>query len=406
MFSRTSNFLSNLILARYGGPAVLGTYSVTLGTATTVTAPLLWALSTSATLGARGAPDDLARRAVIAAHVYWALLIACVSSVAFLLLHAGTDLGGGGTPHATLAMLTGLLVVVSMLVTAVLQAALHGNGVYKPVAKRLVVVAAACVLVVIPAVLVLGLVGALLTLGFQYALLPIALVHLARPSTRERERVREAFRAATRQLIQGLPNLLATLIAAGSYWLTMIFLVHRSHGIAGVGVLAVGSSWLTLEMMAVTAWGGLSLRILSEAQASSPSAFRSAVGRVLRKDVSCTMAIAAVVFLCATPLSRLYGMADTPLPTILRINSVTALIMAGTQVFERSMFCLGQQRLWLRARAIGSLSMLALAHWLVPMRLEYAAVALFCGHCGTAAVSGFYLSRERRLRPTTEPTLP
>jgi len=395
MFSRISNFLCNVILARYGGPAVLGTYSATLGTATATVSPLVWSLSTSATLGTRGAPDEPTQRAVIAAHVYWALLIACGSSAGFLILQAGADVGGVGAPHAALSMLIGLVVVVSMLVTAVLQAALHGLGVYKPVARRLIAVSVACVLVAIPAVLALGLAGALLTLGFQYALLPIALAYLARPSARERARVRAAFRAATRQLVQSLPNLAATLIAAAAYWLTMIFLFHRSHGVAGIGVQAVGTSWLTIEMMPVAAWGGLSLRVLSEARATSPAAFRSAIRRILWKDVTFTLAIASLVFLCAAPLSSLYGMADTPLPTILRINSVTALVMAATQAFERSMFCAGQQKPWLRARAIGSLCMLALAWWLVPMRLEHAAIALLCGYCTTAAICVFYLLRGR-----------
>ena len=402
LFSRVSNFLSNLILARYGGPAVLGIYSVTLSTATTVASPLLWSLSTSATLETRSAPDEPARRAAIAAHVCWALLIACGSSVGFLILESGAGLDGEDAPHAALRMLTGLVVVVGMLVTAVLQAALYGNGVYKPIARRLTAVSFVCVLVAMPAVLMLGLAGALLALGFQYLLFPVALAHLARPSMRERERVSEAFRAATRQMVRGLLNLLATFVAAGAYWLTMIFFVNRSHGIAGIGVLAVGTSWLTIEMMAVTAWGGLTLRVLSEAQATSPSAFRSASRRVLMKDVSSTMAIASVVFLCAAPLSSLYGMADTPLPTILRVNSVTALVMSGMQVFERSMFCLGQQKLWLHARVIGSLCMVALAQWLIPMRLEYAAVALFCGHCATATICVFYLSRDRGPRPSAE----
>jgi hypothetical protein len=299
-------------------------------------------------------------------------------------------------------MLTGPLVVVSMLVTPVLQGGLYGNGVYKPVARQLVTVSFVCVLVTIPAVLMLGLTGALLALSFQYLLLPAALVRLARPSMRERERVSEAFRAATRQMVRSLPNLFATLVSTGAYWLTMIFLVNRSHGIAGIGVLAVGASWLTIEMMPVTAWGGLSLRVLSEAQATSPSAFRSAIRRVLLKDVSFTMVIASVIFLCAVPLSSLYGMADTPLPTILRVNSVTALVMSGTQLFERSMFCSGQQRMWLRARVTGSLGMLVLAGWLIPMRLEYAAVALFCGHCTTAALCVFYLSPGRGPRPSAE----
>jgi len=39
--------------------------------------------------------------------------------------------------------------------------------------------------------------------------------------------------------------------------------------------------------------------------------------------------------------------------------------------------------------------MLALAWWLVPMRLEHAAIALLCGYCTTAAICVFYLLRGR-----------
>ena len=46
------------------------------------------------------------------------------------------------------------------------------------------------------------------------------------------------------------------------------------------------------------------------------------------------------------------------------------------------------------ARAFGSLTMLALAPWLIVMRLECAAVALPCGRAATATMCLFYLSRE------------
>lgn len=394
-FSRISNFITNVILARYGGPAVLGTYSVTLTTATTVVQPVVWSLSTSATLETRNAPDTDARRAVTAAHVYWSLLIAGICGIVFVVLQGGTDISGDGAAHGALGTVTGLIVVVSMLVTAALQGALHGTGVYKPVAARTIAVAFASVLVAVPGVLVLKLAGALAALSFQYVLIPVVLAHLARPCARQRHRVAEAFGAARGQLVRSVPNALATFVSSGTTWLTTIVLVERSYGIAGVGVFAVGLSWQTIEMMAVTAWGGLSLRVLSEAQASSAVDFRSAARRVLVKDVSFTMVIAAILFLCAHPISRIYGMGHTSLPDILRVNAIAGLVLAAMQSFERSMFCLGKQRLWMRARVLGGLCMLGLAWWIIPMHLEYGAVAVLVGHLVTVAVCALHLWRSR-----------
>jgi hypothetical protein len=392
-FSRISNFATNVILARYGGAAVLGAYSATLSTATTVVQPAVWSLSTSATLETRSATDASGRRAVTAAHVSWSLLIAGICAVAFVALHYWTDGSGDSSAHDALGTLTGLIVVVSMLLTAALQGALHGTGVYKPVAARMIAVAFVSVLVAVPGVLHLKLVGALAVLSFQYVLTPAALARLASPSARERHRFTQAFGAARVQLIRSMPNAVATFISSGTHWLATIFLVERSYGIAGVGVFSVGVSWLTIELMAVTAWGGLSLRTISEAQASSAHDFRLAIRRVLMKEVCFTGAIALVVCLCAVPLAGVYGMANTPLPTLLRLNSLTAVAMAAAITCERAMFCLGQQRLWLRSRVIAGLLMLGLARWLLPMGLEYGAVALFAGQAVTVAVCALHLWR-------------
>jgi len=395
--SRVSNFLTNVILARYGGPAVLGAYSATLNTATTVVQPVVWSLSTSATLETQSAADASARRAVAVAHVYWSLVIAAVCGIGFVAVQYATEFAGAGAAHGALGTLTGLIVIVSVLLTSGLQGALHGAGVYKPVAARQIAVAFVSVLVAVPGVVLLRLVGALAALSFQYVLIPAGLAQLAKPSGTERARVVRAFAAARGQLIRSMPNVVATFISSGAHWLTTILLVKRSYGISGVGVFAVGLSWLTIEMMAVTAWGGLSLRTISEARASSAQEFRLAIRRVLVKEVCFTGAIALLVCLCAVPLAHLYGMANTPLPTILRLNSLTAVAMTATVTFERSMFCLGQQRLWMRARVMGGLVMLGLARWLLPIGLEYGAIALFAGQAATVVPCVIRLWRSRSI---------
>jgi hypothetical protein len=104
------------------------------------------------------------------------------------------------------------------------------------------------------------------------------------------------------------------------------------------------------------------------------------------RDVSFTFVAASLVFISADRIAGLYAMANTPLPTILRVGSLTALVLAATQVFERSMFCLGEQRAWLHARVFGNLCTLGLAYWLVPKRLEYGAIAVLTGHTATAVL--------------------
>ena len=162
---------------------------------------------------------------------------------------------------------------------------------------------------------------------------------------------------------------------------------------AGLGVFAVGRSWAVIQMMPVNACSGLSMRTLSGAAASSAHDFRAAVRRVLVKDGSLTLLMSAPVFIFADRIAALYAMADTPLPTILRVGSIAMLVGTATMVFERTMFCLGQQRGWLRARLSGNLCMLGLAYWLVPIKLECAAIALLGGHTCTALLCGVQLRR-------------
>jgi O-antigen/teichoic acid export membrane protein len=382
-FSRASNFITNIMLARYGGAAALGTYSVALNTAAAAVQPVTWSVLTSATLEARAARNSHERRAVVLAHVYWALLLSVVCGLAFPLLvgRAGVD-----TTHDLLAMVTGLVVVASMMVTTALQGALHGAGEYKPYAVRLVAVSLVCVVVAVPAVRVLGLAGGLATLCLQYLLLVGALLHLAQPTATEPWLVSGAFAAAKRQLIRSLPNVLANLIATGASWLTTIYVVKQSHGMVGVGIFAVATSWLTILMMPVAAWGGLSMRILSTAHASSLHELRAAIRRVLIKDVSFTLMMATLVFCFARRIAGLYALASTPLPAILRVTAITAVVMAVTLVYERSMFCIGEQRAWLRVRVIGNLCTLGLAYWLVPIKLEYGAIAVLSGYACTAVL--------------------
>lgn len=382
-FSRVSNFITSVMLARYGGAAVVGTYSVVMNTAAATAQPVLWSVQTSATLETRAARSDNTRRAVVTAHVYWALLLSVVCCLAFPFLMSRA---GVAEAHSTLATVTGLIVIASLLVTTALQGALHGAGEYKPAALRLVAVSVVCLTVAVPAVIVLGLAGGLATLIIQYLLLAAALLRLARPTTTERRLVKEAFVAARAQLIRSAPNVLATLISTGAHWLTTIFVIQSAHGIAGVGVFSVGTSWLVIQVMPVSAWGGLSMRTLSSARASSMQEYRTAFRRLLIKDMSFTLLLAVPVFIFAHHIAALYEMADTPLPAILRVGSVIALVLATTQVLERSMFCLGEQRAWLRARLLGNLCTLGLAYWLVPMKLEYGAVAGLIGNTCTAVV--------------------
>lgn len=392
-FSRISNFITNVMLARYGGAATIGTYSLTLNTAAAAMQPLAWSMQTSATLETRAAGNDHARRAVVIAHVYWALRLSIVCGLVYVVLVNGE----GDAADGLLATITGLIVVASMLVTTAVQGALHGAGQFKPVAVRLVAVSLACVVVVVPAVMVFGLIGGLATLIFQYLLLAAALLHLARPTATERGLVRKASAAVKLQLIRSTPNMLATLVATGASWLTTVFIVKQSHGMAGLGVFAVGKSWAVIQMMPVNACSGLSMRTLSAAGASSPHDFRAALRRVLMKDESLTLLMAVPVFIFADRIAALYAMANTPLPTILRVGSISALVLTTSMMFERAMFCLGQQRAWLRARLSGNLCMLGLAYWLVPMKLEYAPIAVLSGHTCTALLCVV----QRRLSPWT-----
>jgi hypothetical protein len=77
------------------------------------------------------------------------------------------------------------------------------------------------------------------------------------------------------------------------------------------------------------------------------------------------------------------------------VNAITGVAQAAMQGCERSLFCLGKQRLWMRARALGDLCMLNIALWIIPMHLECGAVAMLVGYLVTVLVCVLHLRRGR-----------
>lgn len=401
--TRGNGFLISLLIARLAGAPALGVYSALVNTAATVATPFAQVMTNNSTvLGADGSRHGNGNYCAYARASYFlALLLSVVSAVALFLLYE--FMLDSDASHSPLLVSVAVCVVIAQVLGAVSLGFLYGAGEFILASRiTLFVVLAAC-LGAYPAIQRWGLSGALALLLF-ISLGPPVLMG-ARVLTRhpEKEGAREAWAGALREVrfrfFRALPSVAATTTNNGVNWLCTIYLVQSVFGSAAVGVVAVAGQWLNLMLIPATSWGGVSLKVLSDAVASGDekAAWRDATG-LMRKNLLVTLVLSGVIALVSESIARAYGLSDTDIALLICLNAACAMVAAINNVFERFLLALDRQAWWLVFSLVSfsiqmavTLLFIAKGLWVVPVGVLVASIIL-------CLLSYFGVSRALRLQ--------
>ncbi len=399
---RASGFIASFVLARVAGAHAVGQYSAVVNTAGTACAPVLSVIPNAATFhAARGLHSEVgaagllgsasARTLATLTRVYAriALAFAVVSCAAFAGLYRAIDVTDGAP---LLALLAGCASVLGQIAAGALQGVWFGSGRFRFPSLAAAGVSSLATLAVLPIASLFGAAGALGVLAITALAYPALLVVFGRGPQVCADDVASARRAARDIIMRSTAIMGSTILAGLATWLSSVLLVHAEYGTAGVGLVAIGTQWTTLLVLAVTSWGGVTMKALSAPQ--SRDALRKTVGALLVRHLIVTGIGSVIVSGAAGLIAHAYSADDTPLVTLLRVNAVVALVMSGNNVFERLLFCSGAQSAWVRAVVVGNLVQVTIVVVALSRGLEVAALAMLGGSLVTF---GYGVVTSRRL---------
>jgi O-antigen/teichoic acid export membrane protein len=366
--TRASGFTTSLLLARFSGAHKLGEYSILLNTAVSVMQPFVQVMSNNSTLLAVNAHrrDAPTVRRVALADLLLAVVLSIVSLLLFLPLERlALNSTHSGEYPAWLGFITASSVIAGQLCGAVLMGTYYGIGRFAESALVSVSVSIAVVVLAAPAILLWGLAGAYAALILASIAPPLALAYgmfrgysLAVPHVLVDK---DAVRTAVTQFQASLPSVAITAVGAAVSWVCTIYLVQRSFGIEGIGLVALGMQWLSLMMLVEGSWGGVSLKILAEAVNSEiPLAVRKATLGLLQQNVIVTLAVASIVVIGADWIASWYGLGSRDLKLLIRLNAGCAIVVTCNNIFQRLFLCLNRQKLWFLISSVRLLIQLAI----------------------------------------------
>ena len=119
------------------------------------------------------------------------------------------------------------------------------------------------------------------------------------------------------------------------------------------------------------------MKTLTEARCTG--AVRQAVTALLLRHVVVTGVGTAAIVIGADLIAHAYGVSNTPLATLLRLNAFAALVMSCNNVFERLLFCAGAQMTWVRAAIAGNVAQLIVVVLFMHQGLAIVGFAVLCG---------------------------
>lgn len=353
--SRLLGFAVSLLVSRLAGVQALGVYSGLLITASSPTTPMAAALAHNATMMTARAGSPAAIRSVLLAHTGVLVLsasLAIVGSFAmigFVGLQDAAPFGGLGFGALVVAL------VLGQLMTPFVMGLHHGADVSMRAAGVTLAWTAAALLATYPVVRHAGLEGALWQSAAVGALPAICLsvwVLLSRRrggESRGQEMAADLAREARDGFRRALPSVLATVLNNATNWLACIYLAERAHGVAGVGVIAIGLQWMALMLLPLTSWSGRVMRALTVAHQEGQLALASAIRSQIRRCVAVTLCAGLLVAALSPWIADLYKVDRGTLVVLIGINAVACGLFGVAFVYERVCFCIGGQRKWLIA---------------------------------------------------------
>jgi len=380
---RASGFIASFILARYAGTVALGNYSAVANSAATAVHPVLALVANVAPVhGNREGKDRLSTLMQVYARL--GLGFAAISAVAFVAMFVALDQETFSTATAVIALAAGLSSLTGQILTNVLQGVCYGTSNFRVPALIAAGASVVTTLAMAPATVTTGLAGALGVLAVTSTLSPLALFiwgrrHGTCVDTNERARI---YNTAKELLRKNSPVIASTVFASVSSWFSLVLFVHHTKGAAGVGMIALGSQWTTLLVLAVTSWSGVTLQRLATAvRMDDPGrvALRAVVLGLVGRHLAVTGVGAALVWPGAGVVANAYGTDGATLATLLRINSGLALVLSCSNVCERLLFCLDAQSGWVRSSLLGNVTQLVLVLVAARHSLEWVAAAVLAG---------------------------
>jgi len=186
------------------------------------------------------------------------------------------------------------------------------------------------------------------------------------------------------RFFRALPSIAAIIVNNGVNWVCTIFFVQSIFGTVGVGVVAVAAQWLNLMLIPATSWGGVSLKVLTDAIASGneKTVWHTSVG-LMRKNFLVTIALAGSIALASGLIARAYGLSDTDVALLICVNALCAIVAAINNVFERFLLALDRQGWWLffslisfSAQMAVTVLFIAKGLWIVPVGVLVASITL------------------------------
>lgn len=398
--TRGAGFLISLLIARLAGASALGVYSSLVNTVASVTTPFTQVLTNNATLlGAEGARNGKDNYRIFARSSFsFALLLSVISSGILVLLYSFMLDDGTSNSIFLLLVSVGIAVVAGQVLGAVSLGFLYGAGEFTLASRISFVVALVVCLGAYPAIQHYGLNGALVLLVFATILPLIAMSSRVLLSSRGIAVGGDAHLTAGHEVrarfFRALPSVAAIMVNNGVNWVCTIFLVQSIFGTVSVGVVAVAAQWLNLMLIPATSWGGVSLKVLTDAIANGneKTVWRASVG-LMRKNFLVTIALAGSIALASGLIARAYGLSDTDVALLICVNALCAIVAAINNVFERFLLVLDRQGWWLFFSLISFSAQMAVTVLFIAKGLWVVAVGVLVASIILCLLSYFGVSR-------------
>lgn len=395
--TRGAGFLTSLLIARLAGASALGVYSALVNTAASVTTPFTQVLTNNSTiLGAEGSRGGANNYRVLARSSFaFALFLSAISAGVLILLYR--FMLEGSASSSLLLVSVGVFVVVGQVLGAVSLGFLYGAGEFMLASRISFLAALAVCLAAYPVIQHFGLHGALILMLLATLFPPLLMGTRVLTSSRVIAGGKEVHSRSGQEVrarfFRAWPSVAAIVVNNGVSWICTIFLVQSVFGSAGIGVVAVAAQWLNLMLIPATSWGGVSLKVLTDAIANGneKTVWHASVG-LMRKNLLVTIALAGSIALASGLIARAYGLSDTQVALLICVNALCAIVAAINNIFERFLLALDRQGWWLffslasfSVQLAVTLLFITKGLWIVPVGVLVASIILcLLSYCGVS----------------------
>ena len=397
---RAVGFLTSLMISRWGGPAALGVYAAVVNVAGATVAQVAQVMQNNAAIMAGGAGTQ--RAGLVRAHLLPLLCMVVAALAVFGLLAPGSGLSSMDAGTTAMVWLAAASVIVAQLAGGVATGLNQGVGQFVAPARAAVLAAGTVVLVSLGLIIRGGLYGGLISLILNSWATPVIGLLLflrpgmagAQPATvagDERDDEPMGPHRVWGALWQSAPAVGTAVLTAGCAWFCGVYLVNRLHGVAGVGMNAVGIQWSTIMLVPATSWAGIVFKRLMDAQADPQAVMRKVHLGLIGRNLLVTAALALTVAACGSLIAGLYKLPAVQLWPVLMAMGCYAMLVSINGVTERLLYVRGQQFPWLLITLCGCLVQVGTCLVMLPRGLYGQGLGLAASELSILILSWFFV---------------